>query len=256
MVDEFRIRFDLDRRLRHDIDRWIKFAIEKKVKKLELNLSRSFGANFSHESRVIHLYGTRYRNAHVPQLVKFSIQRAFSDYNVEDFCKFSRYHQVGTLALHSLEAKNKMEILEVPVVANIKQLKLIAFVSRDETSLLALTSLIEAAPFLRSFIFQLQGRESFMPRTKQKPKRCFHQHLKMVEIHVFPGKTIEDELVLYINENAINLEKIILDTRGGPFIGSSLEFEEIRRKKAATYAKKFDKIAAFPRSAQKEIQET
>lgn len=50
-------------------------------------------------------------------------------------------------------------------------------------------------------------------REFQKPSSAPLQHLKVVEIHGYYGRTSEDELIEYILENAMALERIIVDPR-------------------------------------------
>ncbi|KAJ7002139.1 hypothetical protein NC653_012262 [Populus alba x Populus x berolinensis] len=76
--------------------------------------------------------------------------------SVKSFCKLSRYlYRIDTLTLH----ENMLKILdEVPVLTNLKQLKFITDVIDRDPTLLAITSLIEAASFLQRFIFQVSQK--------------------------------------------------------------------------------------------------
>ncbi|XP_059658905.1 F-box/FBD/LRR-repeat protein At4g00160-like [Cornus florida] len=55
-VDEFRVKFDLDESCSFDVDNWVNFAIEKRVKRLKLELSEiwgnSTGYNFPDTGRI------------------------------------------------------------------------------------------------------------------------------------------------------------------------------------------------------------
>ncbi|KAL9353737.1 hypothetical protein Peur_051707 [Populus x canadensis] len=98
-----------------------------------------------------------------------------------------------------------LKILEVPVLTDLKRLKFIADVIDRDPTLLAITSLIEAASFLQRFILQVLVLKllAFGEENKLKPERCPHQHLKVEEILEFTGETVKIELALYIIENAI-----------------------------------------------------
>jgi hypothetical protein len=94
---------------------------------------------------------------HAPRLVELAIGGYYCDYILQSFCKLSRYlYQIDTLTLH----ENMLKILEVPVLTNLKQLKFIADVIDSDPTLLAITSLIEAASFLQRFIFQVSQKSS------------------------------------------------------------------------------------------------
>ncbi|XVF10553.1 hypothetical protein REPUB_Repub07fG0192500 [Reevesia pubescens] len=47
-IDEFRVRFDLNDRHKRDIDEWVRFAFQKRVRRIELDLS-SFEGSFIHD---------------------------------------------------------------------------------------------------------------------------------------------------------------------------------------------------------------
>lgn len=75
----------------------------------------------------------------------------------------------------------------------------------------------------------------------QKAARCPHQCLKVVEFVGFSGLPIDYEIAIYLLENAVNLEKIKIDTnepfmRGFPsFIYKGYEEKkEARRARAWT----------------------
>lgn len=92
---------------------------------------------------------------HAPRLVELAIGGYYCYYILQSFCKFSRYlYQIDTLTLH----ENMLKILEVPVLTNLKQLKFIADVIDRDPTLLAITSLIEAASFLQRFILQVSQK--------------------------------------------------------------------------------------------------
>ncbi|XP_059657395.1 F-box/FBD/LRR-repeat protein At4g26340-like [Cornus florida] len=48
-IDEFRVQFDLDETCRLDIDNWVNFAMEKRVRRLEIDLSEGAAGSRDHE---------------------------------------------------------------------------------------------------------------------------------------------------------------------------------------------------------------
>lgn len=67
-------------------------------------------------------------------------------------------------------------------------------------------------------------------------------HLKVFEIHGYFGRTAEDELVEYILENAVALERIIIDARDQPVLGKfrlkKPVLEEVARSNAEELVEK------------------
>ncbi|KAL9390784.1 hypothetical protein Peur_014704 [Populus x canadensis] len=99
---------------------------------------------------------------HAPRLVELAIGGYYCDYILQSICKLSRYlYQIDALTLH----ENMLKILEVPVLTNLKQLKFIADVIDRDPTLLAITSLIEAASFLQRLIFQVLVLKLLVPET-------------------------------------------------------------------------------------------
>ncbi|KAJ7002138.1 hypothetical protein NC653_012262 [Populus alba x Populus x berolinensis] len=197
-----------------NIDRQINFAIEKKIKKLEMNLLNCRGISqcnkyfFPHKDFPTCNSLTTLRLKNVNVTGEVNIEHFLSNYSLVNlkvagpllrlkyleirYCSvkkveisavnlisfkyfrpkirmplkhaprlvelaiggyYYRYlYRIDTLTLH----ENMLKILdEVPVLTNLKQLKFITDVIDRDPTLLAITSLIEAASFLQRFIFQV-----------------------------------------------------------------------------------------------------
>ncbi|XP_056158411.1 uncharacterized protein LOC115682785 [Syzygium oleosum] len=103
---------------------------------------------------------------------------------------------------------------QLPKLTSVKQLKLRVKGSGD-LSLLPLTGVIEACPYLRSFVFELtdpwwipngEGREL------ERVVRPLHRYLKEVAFYNYYGRTCDLELVTYLIVSAIALEKLVVNT--------------------------------------------
>ncbi|KAK4568940.1 hypothetical protein RGQ29_004379 [Quercus rubra] len=99
---------------------------------------------------------------------------------------------------------------EFQTLAKLKHLKVTVDAS-EGSSLLGLIPLIEAAPLLHKFVFELILWEINFPKKARKVKKYPNEHLKEVEIVGFAGRAIDIQLVVYLLESAINLEKIIVN---------------------------------------------
>ncbi|KAM3751936.1 hypothetical protein ACB098_04G149700 [Castanea mollissima] len=103
-----------------------------------------------------------------------------------------------------------VEFPEFQTLTKLKHLK-VTVVASDGSSLLGLIPLIEAAPFLHKFVFEFRLWEINFPKKARKVKKYPNEHLKEVEIVGFAGRAIDIQLVVYLLESAINLEKIIVN---------------------------------------------
>nr|XP_009803120.1 PREDICTED: uncharacterized protein LOC104248545 isoform X2 [Nicotiana sylvestris] len=83
-------------------------------------------------------------------------------------------------------------------------------------SVLGWEHVIEAAPLLEEFELKWQLKWAKPTRSKRecrKAARCPLHHLKVLRLSGYYGRTSEVELVRYFLENAIALQKIIVDPR-------------------------------------------
>lgn len=71
--------------------------------------------------------------------------------------------------------------------------------------------------------------------------KCSHQHLKVVEVIGFVGLPFDLELPCYLLENAVRLEKMIVNPTNPLSLGKYWEYEDDREKEIARqYAKKLE----------------
>ncbi|XP_048134926.1 uncharacterized protein LOC115729634 [Rhodamnia argentea] len=103
-------------------------------------------------------------------------------------------------------------IHQLPKLASVKQLELRVGASGD-ASLLPLTLLIKACPCLRSFVLKLTSTWEMLcgQRELKRVVRPPHRHLKEVEFYNYYGQPCDHELVNYLVENAIALEKLVVN---------------------------------------------
>nr|XP_016459320.1 PREDICTED: uncharacterized protein LOC107782894 isoform X2 [Nicotiana tabacum] len=81
-------------------------------------------------------------------------------------------------------------------------------------SVLGWEHVIEAAPLLEEFELKLKwAKPTRSKRECRKAARCPLHHLKVLRLSGYYGRTSEVELVRYFLENAIALQKIIVDPR-------------------------------------------
>ncbi|XP_056177494.1 FBD-associated F-box protein At5g18780-like isoform X2 [Syzygium oleosum] len=103
---------------------------------------------------------------------------------------------------------------QLPKLTSVKQLQL-RVKGTGDLSLLPLTVVIEACPYLRSFVFELtdpwwipngEGREL------ERVVRPLHRYLKEVAFYNYYGRPCDLELVTYLIASAIALEKLVVNT--------------------------------------------
>ena len=60
-----------------------------------------------------------------------------------------------------------------------------------------------------------------------------NEHLKEVEITGFVGRAIDIELTVYLLENAIKLEKLVINPRSPALVGTPWEFVRVEENEGA-----------------------
>ncbi|XVF10632.1 hypothetical protein REPUB_Repub07fG0199400 [Reevesia pubescens] len=161
----------------------------------------------------------------VPNLTELFIKGLYVHYFTRKLPQISTFFsQLRKLALgfgYTEVIQKKMKRLEYPILSHLKQLEL-EISAHDDDSLLFLSSLIKACPFLNRLSLELRWFEPYLKRKVRKARKSPHHNLKVVEMTGFVGQTIDTEFCMYLIENAIMLEKIIIDpcplfAKGGPY---------------------------------------
>ncbi|CAL5322710.1 unnamed protein product [Camellia sinensis] len=164
--------------------------------------------SFTYLGPVISLYLNN-----VPMLKMLYIGEGDSGLKNDIFTQLSCCHsQLEFLALDMLHPERTMKLPSLPEFSNLKKLVL-KIGARADDSLLQFTSLmIKACPYLDRFVLELIWKSPAKRRRKMgKAAQSPHQHLKLVEIIGYFGRSSDDELVMYFFENAVALQKIVID---------------------------------------------
>ncbi|KAM5551200.1 F-box/LRR-repeat protein [Rosa sericea] len=152
----------------------------------------------------------------VPLLVEVSILTEW----MENFFKAGCLSQLEILRLYSSMRYEKY--LQFPSLANLKYLEL-RVIAHDQCSLLQLTSIMKACPYLHKFVLQLRHfTQAFGGNLKKmKATKSLNYYLKVVEMAGYRGQTSDYEHVKYFIENAVALEKLIINpVKWTPYIAN------------------------------------
>lgn len=173
------------------------------------------------------------------------------------FCSFSSYFsQLQTLTLRSVSEYDVIgiSIPEFPEFTHLQDLTLISQVTEDYHSLLDWTCLIQKAPSLHRFTLQIQWIVNHrQQREIRKAPKCPHQGLKVVELHGFIGCAIDTEFAMYLIENAMALDKIVIDRRRRDFRGDLYPKKETKKRIKAAKVCALQLQAHLPPGAMMEI---
>ncbi|OMO75620.1 hypothetical protein COLO4_25983 [Corchorus olitorius] len=121
---------------------------------------------------------------------------------------------------------------EHPILSQLKQLEL-NVVASDNEDILHCCPLIEACTSLNRLALQLTMELSDCKDTREVRRRnkCLHPSLRVVQVTGFVGQTADTELCIYLMENAIMLDKIIIDPCHLAFRGTPYEDDHIEMVK-------------------------
>lgn len=151
----------------------------------------------------------------VPRLSEVSIE-GFSARQVDLIMSgLSRYSSLQIMKLYftmPFPERVRLHRRQLPKFTSVKQLEL-RFEGYGDSSLLPLTPLIEAFPCLRSFVVELIYPKDMLcsPRELKRVVGPPHQFLKVVEFNNYYGRPCDLELVNYFIDNAIALEKLVVN---------------------------------------------
>ncbi|XP_038710773.1 F-box/LRR-repeat protein At3g58900-like isoform X1 [Tripterygium wilfordii] len=159
--------------------------------------------------------GAKITFANVPKLVELSFRGNYSEYIIRNFPQLSNFaSQLVTLKLAVPQLEEKVKRRKFPLLAHLNNFELKVY-GREFETLLAFAPLIEAAPSLVRFALdfcwiELTLKKMRSRRNRKKTPKCLHHCLKEVEFDGFVGHAIDMEFAIYLIQNAIALEKIII----------------------------------------------
>ncbi|XP_061366534.1 F-box/LRR-repeat protein At3g58900-like [Gastrolobium bilobum] len=144
----------------------------------------------------------------VPSLVEATFGGSFVEFSRQSFLP-----QIKVLKLDITQ--NVPEVIywlcQLPKLQNLKYLELVACVD-DSLTLGACVLLLKASPSLWRFTVKMLNTNPIF-RTEGKFTMECQYSLKELELVGFCGAACEVELVMYVLENAVELQKITIDTR-------------------------------------------
>ncbi|VFQ98401.1 unnamed protein product [Cuscuta campestris] len=151
----------------------------------------------------------------VPMLIEVDICGLQPTRMLHELLPFASHvlSQLEVLKIHSFDGLECLEHYTVPVLPMLKKF-VITVSARGDVTLLGCTNVIAAAPQLKEFECKLWW--SKLLRSKRECRKVISRplhNLKLVRLLGYYGRTSELELVRYFLENAVALEKIIVDPR-------------------------------------------
>ncbi|KAL7095318.1 hypothetical protein ACP275_10G016400 [Erythranthe tilingii] len=178
----------------------------------------------------------------VPMLVEMFLNCAGDDTN---FRKLSSalsggcVSQLKILRLRMAALRETSKPCIFPQLPKLKKLE-IEYWARGVENLINMTAVVRASPYLEEFVFKfkwddLRSRDRLVKDVISFPVKdeiSFpHNHLKVFKFCGYYGRTNEVELVRYIVDNFVVLEKLIIDPSGSNF-EHKLNMERKARKNA------------------------
>ncbi|MCD9639591.1 hypothetical protein HAX54_024210 [Datura stramonium] len=145
--------------------------------------------------------------------------------------------QLEVLTVHASNSlfdfpQENLEHYNFPELTKLKKFVLTTFRWEDQ-SLLGCTSIIRAAPQLKEFELHLMSCPFTSNRECKKAIKRPLLHLKVVKLWGFYSGTFHLELVRYFLENAVTLEKIIIDPTSPIFCRVPLDLKEMEQQQTA-----------------------
>ncbi|KAL3521223.1 hypothetical protein ACH5RR_019372 [Cinchona calisaya] len=170
----------------------------------------------------------------VPMLDKISIGEGYSVLEKDVFSQLSScLYKLEILTLDIYRPEEHIKMFAFPELPNLEEL-ILKLGAWNDDCLLEFTSLVRACPNLYRFVVQLLWMSPSKKRRKIRPAaKCPHQYHKLVEIFGYYGRTSDDELAMYFIENAIALQKVVIDPRCQILERSPIRNDQIKREEAA-----------------------
>ncbi|CAK9148491.1 unnamed protein product [Ilex paraguariensis] len=246
-INEFKVNFGLDSRDNCDIDEWISFAFGKKVQRLELDLkgagyqylpSHANRYHFPHEvySHIRSPYGLPCIRFLTHLSLKFvTVAAEVVEHFLSNCPLLERLFVHGSPHLVNLRVVGPTLHLKFPEISRCDYLASLEIdapnlvdrvVQEGETPLI--TKIKWEAQKLPSCGASEGSGNNLLSKERireniRRPAKCLHKCLEVVD---FVGN-IDIELAKYFIENAIALQKIIVDCRG-PLFREWTEFKETK----------------------------
>ncbi|KAL3514096.1 hypothetical protein ACH5RR_026813 [Cinchona calisaya] len=150
----------------------------------------------------------------LPMLAEVSVGGNLPNFWSHVFAQLSRFHsKLELLQLKDYVPQNIMMLRDFPQLSQVK-VWVIDTGAYYDNSLMGLTSLIKACPFLHKFVLKLLWAVPVKKdRENEKGAKCTLEHLREIELAGYYGRTSDAELLMYFIENAVTLEKIVIDPR-------------------------------------------
>ncbi|KAI3705677.1 hypothetical protein L1987_75916 [Smallanthus sonchifolius] len=142
---------------------------------------------------------------------------------------------VQTLSFTLYVPKRLATLVSIPQMPNVKKLMLTMGVEEDDC-LLEVASIVEACPNLETFIIKLLWFSPVKRRRKARHVANDHhllKNLKLFKILGYFGRISDFELVAYVIDNAVALEKIVIDPRCLPEVVIFSEKDLLKKEEAA-----------------------
>ncbi|KAL3514077.1 hypothetical protein ACH5RR_026794 [Cinchona calisaya] len=168
----------------------------------------------------------------LPMLAELSISGNSSNFWSSVFPQLSRFRsQLELLILKGYKPENIMVVRDFPQLSQVKELVMDTGAWYDN-SLMGLTSLIKACPFLHKFVLQLLWVVPMKKdRENEKGAKCTLKHLREIKLVGYCCRTSDVELLMYFIDSAVTLEKIVIDPRSQRC--SRVTFRRTKVEKAA-----------------------
>ncbi|KAF9594636.1 hypothetical protein IFM89_034258 [Coptis chinensis] len=162
--------------------------------------------------------------SHIDRWISFALRMQVEKIDLDFSCiprdRRGTYYMFGGLAkeLPDLQVLSlgfvTTQVLPIPVnmteFSHLKELKLILILSSD-FDLLSVASILNASPCLLKFHLSLRHGSIRGPRVKRDYSKQLYYKLKEVEISGLCGRLDVLELAIYLLNNAIGLERMILE---------------------------------------------